>query len=198
MGSCYDAAISGFNEYLQTTKRQNKPGVCNFSLTLFDDRIERPVQNADVHNVAELTNQTYRLGGMTALYDAVVTTIEGLRDQVKARKDTPAVLVAIMTDGGENSSREYNQTHLRNLINKLQKEGNWTFVFMGANQDSYANAAQMGITKGNVMNWTADKEGTKSVFAAMAFRSAQYADLMTANASRGVAMNSASFFEDSQ
>jgi hypothetical protein len=194
MSSCYDAAISGFNEYLQMTKKQNKVGICSFNLTLFDDTIERPIQNVEVHEVPALTQQTYRLGGMTALYDAVVATVEGVHEQVQARKDKPAVLVAIMTDGGENASRQHNEKCLSELIEKYEKEGNWTFVFMGANQDSYASAQKMGISYGNTVNWTADDQGTRGIFASMAVQSQQYANQMVAQAATGGPMNTKSFF----
>lgn len=194
MSSCRDAAISGFNEYLQTSKASNKKGECTFNLTLFNNAIERRIENMDVLEVPELTTATYKPDGMTALYDAAVITIERIYEQIQGKKKKPAVLVAIMTDGEENSSRQYDEHCLQDLIAKLQKEGNWTFVFMGANQDSYAKASKMGISAGNTMNWSADEDGTRAVFAAMATSSLQYKDTMLRSANQGKSLNTANYF----
>lgn len=194
MGSCRDAAISGFNEYLQTSKASNKKGECTFSLTLFDTVVEQRIKDMDVLEVPELNIDTYRPGGCTALYDAAVSTIERINESIQGKKNKPAVLVAIMTDGEENSSQKHDEKCLKDLIEKLQKEGNWTFVFMGANQDSYAKASKMGISAGNTMDWSSDTEGTRAVFAAMATSSLQYKDTMQLNASLGKGLNTASYF----
>lgn len=196
MAACQNAAISGFNEYLQTTKRQNKVGMCQFNLTLFDTHVFHKYQNLEVHEVQELNHQTYIPDGSTALYDAAVSTIEKIAEEVKHRHDKPAVLVAIMTDGQENASVKENEQCLRDLIERLKKEGNYTFVFMGANQDSYAVAQSFGISRGNTMNWTSDARGTSKAFRNFAGNSLNYMSAVADNVARGVNASMDSFFSN--
>ena len=66
----------------------------------------------DVKKVKKLTNKDYFVGGCTALYDALGNTINSMK-----QKDTDKVLFIIITDGYENSSKEYKQlSFLRNLV----------------------------------------------------------------------------------
>ena len=96
---------------------------------------------------------------MTALYDAVCKTLKG-QENNKGKN-----LVVVMTDGQENSSKEYTQVHMKKMIDDLTAKGNWTFVYLGANQDSYATAGQYGFTVGNTVNYTPTSTGTATAFA---------------------------------
>merc|ERR1719265_2523461 len=51
-------------------------------------------------------------------------------------------------------------------IEAKQKEG-WTFVFLGANQDSYAEGGQLGYNKANIQNFAFDGKGTKKAWEAV-------------------------------
>ena len=57
-----------------------------------------------------------------------------------------------MTDGQENASTEYNQRKIFDLIKEKEKE-NWTFIFLGANQDSWLAGHAIGVSRGNTMNY---------------------------------------------
>ena len=63
-------------------------------------------------------------------------------------------LVVIMTDGLENASRHWTAPAVFERIARLRNSG-WTFVFLGANQDSYATGSAMGVAEGNTSNFTA-------------------------------------------
>jgi uncharacterized protein YegL len=156
MGIVLDPTISGFNEYVNTLKTDGNK--YRMTLTKFGDNVETVYEAKDLTDVPELNRDTYQAdGGMTALYDAVCSTLKGVKNN-KAEKN----LVIIMTDGAENSSREYTQKDLQNIKKELESGKNWTFVFLGANQDSYATAASFGINKGNVTNFNASAAGVRS------------------------------------
>jgi len=75
--------------------------------------------------------------------------------------DTPAapvVIVTIITDGMENSSRIYSSSAIRELVAAQRKKG-WTFAYIGANQDSVEVARSMNIK--NAMDFEATPEGMK-------------------------------------
>lgn len=185
-------AISGFNEYIQTLKA--KKIEMDFSLVLFDsESIDKPYQHVTIKQVEPLTENTYQPRGMTPLFDSCVDAIEDLTVYTQKLKGKTAVSVVIMTDGEENASTRHDQKCLRDLVTKLTKQGNWTFAYMGANQDAWANASQYGITRGNVLGWASTDLGTKSAFRGLADATVNYC--ASVSASNGPSM-STSFFSD--
>jgi len=173
MSAVKDATLKGFNAYIDELK-QSKENI-HFSLTLFDTMsIETPYTDIPVHDIPQLTAHSYRPHGGTPLYDAVVESVEDLHKKIKDQKDT-AVVVAIMTDGMENASTKHTRSCLKKLVKKLEKKGNWTFAYMGANQDAWANAESYGIAAGNTMSWQSTDRGTESAFRGVAMASSNYA-----------------------
>jgi hypothetical protein len=69
------------------------------------------------------------------------------------------VIVAILTDGLENSSQNYTWQQIAHAIRQQSEQYRWTFLFLGANQDAIATAAQMNITAANAAAYVADAAG---------------------------------------
>ncbi len=180
MGSVKDATISGFNEYVGTLKKDKKSDYL-FSLTMFNDKPDRVIINKPIAEVEELNADTYVPDGMTALYDAVCMTIK----QVELKKGDKAIMV-IMTDGAENSSRQYDEKKMKQFIEDCETSKKWTFVYLGANQDSYAVAAKYGIHRGNVSNFNASASGMNATMRSVANN--------TVNFSAQSASSTAAFF----
>lgn len=181
MTSVWDATISGFNEYLQGLK--NQKGSIRFSLTLFDTvSIEKRYNNVSLEEVKPLNRDSYIPNGGTPLYDAVISSVEDLCSQLKDSHKNPAVAVVIMTDGQENASKEHTEKCLKEIVELLEKTGEYTFAYMGANQDAWANAAKIGISSGNTMSWNSTMEGTGTAFRSLAMASADYAANINAGA----------------
>lgn len=191
MGSIKNETISGFNEYINGLKK-NKKGKILFTLTKFDSEgLRTPYLLTDIAKVEPLSEKTYQPGSMTPLYDAVVETVEKVADKIKVNE---ASLVIIMTDGEENASKKHNERCLRDLIEKLQGKGNWTFAFLGANQNSWATARNWGIPMGNISNWQATSQGTQDVFRSSTVANLNYVGTMASNISSGQALNTSNFF----
>ena len=72
----------------------------------------------------------------------------------------------ILTDGMENASHIWTQKKLFKRIGALRAAG-WTFVFLGANQDSYAAGAGLSMAAGNVSNFRPDAAGTAAAYAGL-------------------------------
>ena len=62
-----------------------------------------------------------------------------------------------MTDGHENSSKEFSKARIKEMIQRQQAQYNWHFTFLGANQDAFAEAGGMGIHAAGVANYAVDK-----------------------------------------
>lgn len=87
--------------------------------------------------------------GGTALRDAVGRATTELRDRINSmpeRERAENVIVAIYTDGLENSSQTWNSLMLRKQIELLRNLG-WRFVFLGAGIDAFAQGDDIGIDR---------------------------------------------------
>jgi hypothetical protein len=67
------------------------------------------------------------------------------------------VIVAIMTDGMENSSKEFTHTMVRDLITRQEQEFNWQFLYMGADQDAIEVGASIGVRAGRSLTYSRGK-----------------------------------------
>lgn len=100
-----------------------------------------------------LDKVTYSPGGSTALLDAVGMALDAVSKKIAElpEEEKPEkVIFLIVTDGEENSSKEYTLPLVKTKIEQQKKE-NWDFVFMGADQDAWAAADSYGI--GNSVNF---------------------------------------------
>lgn len=72
--------------------------------------------------------------GMTSLYDAIGSSIQFLKSRLKNQleQDQTDVVMLILTDGFENSSRIFSAHEVKRKINELELGGKWTFLFLGA------------------------------------------------------------------
>lgn len=140
MQSCKQAAIAGFNQYVNSL--QDEPAATWFTLTVFNARrTDVRYRGVPVPTVPELDVETYRPQDTTPLYDAIGQTL------MAARQEAPAEfkkLCVILTDGMENSSKEYTRKQIFALIKTCEREG-WRFVYLGADHDVWAAGEDLGI-----------------------------------------------------
>lgn len=95
--------------------------------------------------------------------------------------DEDLVLVTIITDGYENSSREYDEDSIKALVERLS-EKDWAFSYIGANQDAVAVAKAIGID--NALNFSPDEKGTREMWKRESASRERYYRLRRQGASR--------------
>jgi len=158
MSSIREATISGFNEFKNDQAAED--GNAFFTLTLFDTLFETVCEAVPIREVPDLDHRSYEPGGMTALYDAIGHTIRVSDDFVAANKPDQ-VLFVIMTDGEENSSREFTRDRIFQMIQDRQNLASYEFIYLGANQDSYASGHDMGMRDGRMLDYAATEQGSR-------------------------------------
>jgi uncharacterized protein YegL len=81
--------------------------------------------------------KTIKPDGRTALYDAIITNIDFVENELLKTEtaNEMTVIFVILTDGHENASKLVDTQQLREKIMKLQQQGNWEFIFFGADLD---------------------------------------------------------------
>ena len=96
---------------------------------------------------------------MTPLLDSLGRAIVLADRVVVAGNVGPSdVLVVTVTDGGENASHNVSARRLRQVIQSRERLG-YEFLYLGANQDSFSEAANMGVRYAR--NWNATDRGTR-------------------------------------
>lgn len=161
MESIAKDVIGGYNTFLEEQKKV--PGEARVTFVQFDNEYEQLYEAKPLASVEPLTSKTFVPRGSTALLDAIGRTLNTQSVRIKREGWADLVVVCILTDGEENSSREYNQERIKTLTQEAEGKG-WKFVYMGANQDSFTVARNFGITKGFVANYIANAEGTQQAY----------------------------------
>ena len=158
-GSMYgsvDDTLGGFNAFVDRQRTDNPDGT--LSLILFNHALKTVYSGRPVKEVDPLTMRDYSPHGQTALLDAIGATIK-TAERRAATVEGRSVMVVILTDGQENSSRTYTKAHVNDLI---AAKADWTFVFLGANQDAISEARNIGIPECSAM--TFDQGNTTQAF----------------------------------
>ena len=157
MNRLSSAVMTGFNEFV--THQQRQPGAMKMTLAQFNSEapFELRFEARDVHSVAPLSSFTP--SGQTPLYDALAMLIDhALKVERETERD---VVIAVFTDGEENASRRYKREQVFRMIEQRRKQG-WTFVFLGANQDSFGSASALGMSRHSTSNYVADARGVRA------------------------------------
>lgn len=179
MQSIKGSTISAYNEYVNTLRNDTSTKDVVFTLTKFNSGKVEVVHDAiALADVEELTNKTFQPANLTPLYDAIGATVRAV--EAKIEKNDRA-LVIILTDGQENASKEWSRARIFDLVKEKEKEGNWTFVYLGANQDAWLESGNIGIAMGNTQSFQATDVGTQSAVHNLATQTRLYASSRSAS-----------------
>lgn len=159
MEAVKDETISGFNHFL---KEQKAVGAnAWFTLVQFDSESTDVVHEAKpVRDVPNLNGDTYQPRGSTPLLDALGQTIDSTGRSLAAIPETnrpDKVVFVVITDGQENASHKFTKSKVKEMINHQMEKYNWQFIYLGANQDAFAEAGAVGIAMGTAANFDADR-----------------------------------------
>ena len=162
MSSIAEDVVGGFNSFLAAQNAEATDGTL-MTLVQFDTGGFDVLADAvPLPEMVPLTAATFVPRGGTPLYDALGMTIAQAtaRATQLAAADAPRedIVFVSFTDGLENSSVEYDRAKVFALVKARQDDG-WTFVFMGANQDAYAEGAAIGHDPRSTCSWDADGDG---------------------------------------
>jgi uncharacterized protein YegL len=160
MSSLTDDTIGGYNEFIEEQKRL--PGEAILTTVFFSDGYQLLHDSIDIKKVEKITRNDYVAGGNTALLDALGKTINniGLKLHNTSEENRPGkVIFFIITDGQENSSQEFSQEKIKEMVELQKNTYSWEFIFMGANMDAFSTADGIGISKDRSFNYTAQRIG---------------------------------------
>ena len=149
-GSMYDSVSDvkgGFKKIIDEQKA-NTEGACAISIF----RFETYTKPADfiMRDVKEVENElNYNPGGGTAMYDGIGNAIDTIGKKLADMPESERPeknLIVIMTDGEENSSREYQPSRIREMIKHQENKYNWTFLYIGTDISNTNDADRVGVS----------------------------------------------------
>jgi uncharacterized protein YegL len=150
----------------QLLKDQAKePGAIVVDVWTFDDS---PAHEFTAVRPDDIKRDLIVPRGMTALNDAIGLAVTELGAHLAGldEDDRPGkVIVVVVTDGQENSSREWSGSQVHALITEQSERWGWTFIYLGANVDAFAEGQRYGFDKGQTMNYAATSKGAAGAMA---------------------------------
>ena len=164
-----DDSIGGFNTFLE--EQLKIPGG-EMTLVLFSSPESYRVvfEKKPLGRVPKLTPDVHRCGGhSTALLDAIGRTVTQVGERYRNTPEDQkpgTVILAILTDGLENSSQEFSRAQVKALLEEQQTKWQWKTVYLGANQDAFQTSRSMGM-KGQSFTYTSTDVGTRNAYEIM-------------------------------
>jgi hypothetical protein len=163
MASIRDAAMHDYNMNVVALKEASSAEnldtiVSTVRFGVGFSGVEREIVNSNVKVLKEL--KSYDAVGMTPLFDAVGEAISILRSVPDADDPEVSFLVMVISDGLENSSRNWNGRTIKEMMLKLTGTDRWTFTFRVPNGYS-KELVKLGIPSGNILEWEQSEEGMR-------------------------------------
>lgn len=165
-----DDTVGSYNTFISQQKiDQEKDGLNRLvTLVFFSTRRILAYHSVPLTEIHPLPRESYRPNGGTALLDAIGETVAELGrrlDDTNEAELPKKVVMAIITDGQENSSTAYNKKQIKDMITNLTEMKGWDVFFLGANIDAFEVGRSLGVARANTMTWESTGQGVKNVFA---------------------------------
>lgn len=163
------AAQAGINDFIAEQVKAVKTSDSRRTIRIaqFDDEYLNVHYSLDAAEVPPFKlDPRCRTALLDAMYQAI--TEFGLELAVLPEDERPGnVIFAVMTDGAENASTHHDWAEIRSMIEHQQSTYGWQVLYLGANQDAIAVAADLGIRAERAMTYRASDAGTRSVTRSM-------------------------------
>lgn len=154
------AMESGFDEFVNGHK-----ALPTTRLTLIQFDSQNPYQvDCEARPILDAPRLSIDPRGMTPLLDSLRMAIDNTGNRLRqmAPESRPdKVLFVIITDGQENASIRTTKPQIKDMITRQNRDYNWQFVYLGANQDAIAEAAKYGINQDMAITFSADAFDTR-------------------------------------
>lgn len=136
--------VGGFRKTIEEQKAV-KDGECIVSLYEFASGVKQVYLGKKLDEVKDLD---YFVGGMTRLYDGIGTAVDDVGKWLANMDESERPsknLIVIITDGGENSSTEYNLKDVKDRIKEQTNKYSWDFIYLGNDLSDAKDANDIGI-----------------------------------------------------
>jgi hypothetical protein len=136
MGAIRNDIIGSVNTMIEDQQNLKKDNT-TFTFIRFNTNFTVEYDKLPLDKIKLLTSDNYRPSGGTALYDAIGYGINKYSNDEN-------VCMFIVTDGEENSSKEFTHEKISSFIEKKKKK-NWNFIYLSSDLSTAKQGANLGI-----------------------------------------------------
>lgn len=170
MDSIREDTIGGFNAFL--SKQKEGPGTVTLTFIQFDTQDAHEVIHKfkPIAEIPPLTRDVYVPRASTPLLDALGWSLNDLEKTIAdmAEDQKPEqVIVVVITDGQENSSKEFKKAQITKIIRDKQDKAKWQFVFLSADLDAINDAVNAGVQVCSSLAFDKSAPGTRQAWESM-------------------------------
>ncbi len=167
MSSIRDDIIGGFNHFVDSQKAGS--GTATLTLVQFDTQDPYEVIHwfKPMTEVPPLTAKTFVPRASTPLWDAVGRGIEDLERNLSllAPEAQPEkVVMVVITDGMENSSRQFRRSQIQKMITEKTEKNQWQFVYLSSDLNAVDEAEKSGFYRRSSMSYDPNTAGVKNMW----------------------------------
>ena len=157
--------IDGINTTINELKNSENNENINFSLKFFNSSEEIKFKSTNINNVKEFKLEDINPRGSTAILDTIGNTINYFIQKKKRNEDAyNSCLIYVITDGLENSSKNYNYNTIKQIIHLGETSYNIKILYLAANQDAILEASKLGISNNRALNFNENIQSISNVF----------------------------------
>jgi hypothetical protein len=156
MSTGKQATITGMNEQIQqirSTFKYSADVEPVITFVKFNGIVTPLYVNKGLDELKDFTDADYNPNGMTAMYDAVGYVLNTLDQAEGINDEDTSVLVVVISDGDENSSREHSAQAIADRVKAYNDTKRWTFTYLGSNVDLTRVRANTGFAMGNTVTF---------------------------------------------
>ncbi|MHC4857938.1 MAG: hypothetical protein ACYTBY_09170, partial [Planctomycetota bacterium] len=130
-----------------------------------------------LQDVPELTHETYVPRASTPLLDAMGRSINDIEKSLAelGEEERPSkVVVVVITDGQENSSREFRKDQIVKMVKEKTEKDDWQFVFLSADLSAFVDAGAMGVMDHKRMMFAKNAVGSQRAWSGLSASMSSY------------------------
>ena len=161
METIIDDAVGGFNSFL--ADQRALPDEAYLTLMRFDTEYEVVFESVPIKEMKDITRETIKPRGSTALWDAIGMTLESAQNRLRHVTPERKVLIVIVTDGQDNASHTYADLRVKELVAEAKKDA-WEFLFLGANMYAFAIGKGIGLGVADTVQYDASARGIQTAY----------------------------------
>lgn len=163
-------AIDVFNNQVGILEKRAKEINIKLTLVKFATVPETIFWDADINpasgpfeatKVTRLSKDNYDPDGSTAMLDAVGRTLSKFRycSAVDLKDENTTFLMILISDGLENNSKEFGWNDVAELVERVNENKRWKFVYLGSNLDLARIRDTFSMGDGDFLIFNTDSAG---------------------------------------
>lgn len=140
MTSMYAEAKQAVIDFIKDQQKVKEPA--QFTLVKFSDYYHIVADGEPLETI-HADRFDYGPSSVTALFDAIGKTMNRIGERIQ-KDPVDKVIIAIITDGLENASKEFTLSDIKAMIEKAQANG-WVLLYLAMGLEGFQQGMSMGV-----------------------------------------------------